>query len=1328
MIIYDAATFQIMDSNSSALDIYGYTKTEFQKIKLRELIFHDASSEFNQLHKLIGSSRNYHRKKDGTKLLVEEKKSGVIINSKPAVLLTIIPVTPESTEDTMQALFSAMVETSDDAIIGKRLDGKIISWNKGAEIIYGYTADEIVGKNITTIAPPGKIDEINDIMKKLRRGEKIEHYETERITKDGKIITVSVAISPVKDSKGNIIGASSIARDISHIKKNIAQLKENEIIFRHLIENLSEVFYVSNPCKTEIIYMSEAYEKVFGQPVETIYSNPLSYLNFIIKKDRNKAYRAIARQKKGIPTDSTYRIKWNDGTIKYLRERAFPVKDETGNVSRIIGIAEDITERINSEGVLKKSESRYRSIFESAAVSMIEFDFSGVTEIISELKTGGVTNFRKYFYENIGFVEKCIESIKIIDVNPNAVKLFKAKNREELLNRFQIIRPAAFPAVFTEQLIVLASGGNHFEAEYELRNLIGETIYVYGVVSFPEENAPYQYTVSSLIDITERKLAERALSESEKRFRVMADTAPVLIWTTGADKGFYYFNKPWLVFRGSSIESELGRQWINGIHPADLPLFIKAFNSAFAAKKEFKIEFRLKRSDGEYRWLLNHGVPRYTEDGIFQGFVGSSIDITEMKQNEVALSKSLTREQNALSRAKASRNKLEFLAEASIILNSSLNYSETIQSLAKLLTPAICDWFILDLIVEGKLKRLVVYHKDVAKIQFAVDLQKKNPPEMNGDGGVPNVIRTGKAELYKELTPELMQKQAKDSELFEIYKELGLRSVMVVPLRIREKVLGAITLCTAETKKNYDEDDLKFAEDIAHRAALAIDNANLFRKIEELNKDLEITIKEQQQEIKFRKKIEKDLREADERFRLITENSNDFITLFDEYDNFLYVNPAFTNVLGYNEDDIVGKISPYDIIHPDDVNSFKNSGVQSVNELRYQRSDGEFVWVESSSLKVNYLGKKITIGISRDITERKKIENERIKLYAQLETQRIRIDNLIANVPGVVWEAWGEPDAEDQKIDFISDYVEKLLGYPVEQWLNTPNFWLKVVHPDDREKAAEGAKYTFRKKTSGINRFRWVAKDGSVLWIEAHSTGIYDREGKVIGMRGVNMDITEQIKYEQQISASLEEKEILLKEIHHRVKNNMQVISSLLSLQSKNIPDKHTQDLFNESRNRIRSMALIHEKLYQSKDLYKIDFRSYVVDLLNNLMISYGIRGKNIRQEIDIENISFDIDTAITLGLIINELVSNSFKHAFNKIKNGTLIVSIHKEGKKFILIVKDDGQGIPEDFNLKNSETLGLQLVDTLIEQFYGKYQIKNNNGTEFIIEFPESADNNLE
>jgi two-component sensor histidine kinase len=122
------------------------------------------------------------------------------------------------------------------------------------------------------------------------------------------------------------------------------------------------------------------------------------------------------------------------------------------------------------------------------------------------------------------------------------------------------------------------------------------------------------------------------------------------------------------------------------------------------------------------------------------------------------------------------------------------------------------------------------------------------------------------------------------------------------------------------------------------------------------------------------------------------------------------------------------------------------------------------------------------------------------------------------------------------------------------------------------------------------------------------------------------------------------------------------------------------------------------------------------------------MRGKNIRQEVDIENISFDIDTAITLGLIINELVSNSFKHAFKNIRNGTLIVSIHKKDKNFILNVKDNGHGIPEGFSLKKSETLGLQLVDTLIEQFYGKYQIKNNNGTEFIIEIPEPAENNSE
>lgn len=1322
-IVYDTATFRILDVNAAASELYGYSRSEFLSIKLDDFFCKNSVNGIDPSGKANGFTSVCHRKKDGSRIPLKVKSTDIIYDNRPARLETIIYDLPDPEEDYQRLFYSEIIETSDDAIISKDLNGKILSWNKGAEKMYGWKAKEAIGRNIDIIAPPDKKDEIRQILNTLKRGKRYDHYETRRQTKDGKVIWVEINSAPLKDSAGRIIGASSVARNISGTRETLARLEESEIIFKHLIENLSEVFYVSNPIKPEIIYISNAYEKVFGEPVHKIYQNPKAYLELISDEDLCKARRALAKQIKGIPTDYTYRIKRENGKVRYLRERAFPVKNKSGEVFRIIGVAEDITERIETENELKKSEYRYRSIFESTAVSMWEMDYTDVMSRINEIKCKGITDYGQYFEDHPEFVKECFASVRIVDVNPKTAMMFKANDKEHLINNFMQIRTKEIEPYFKEILIILANGGRHIESEYELKTFTGEPINVYSIMNFPDDNSPYQFTVASLIDITERKKAERALSESEQRFRIMADTAPVLIWTAGADKQFYYFNKPWLDFRGKSLDQESGEGWMNGINPIDLPAFKKKYDAAFKKMEEFRFEFRLLRHDGKERWLLNHGVPRFSKDGSFLGYIGSSVDITERKRNEVDLSKALASEKRALVQAEEIQHKLKYLAEASIILNSSLDYTETIQSLAQLLTPAVCDWFAVDLYINDKLERLVVYHKDPDKIQSAIDLQKKYPPDMNAETGVPDVIRTGKSFLYENLNGEFLKATVPDRGLYEIYRELGIRSIMILPLKVRGKILGAITLCTAESGKNYDQEDLKFAENIAHRAATAIDNASLFMQIQELNKNLEYTVRQQQNEIKFRKKVEKELRESEERFRLITENSNDFISLLDENDIYIFTNPAFTRVLGYNVEEIVGKKGPADFVYPEDRKLLKNSGSSSIIELRYLRKDGDYVWVESSSLKVNYHGKEVTIRISRDITERKRIENERVKLYSQLEAQRIRIDNLIANVPGVVWEAYGEPYAPDHKVDFISNYVEKLLGYSVGEWLSSPNFLYTILHPDDRDKAVEEAKANYAKKKGGIARFRWIAKNGSVIWVESQSTCICDEAGNVIGMRGVTMDITEQIKFEQQLSSSLKEKEILLKEIHHRVKNNMQVISSLLSLQAKTIPDKETQELFDESRNRIRSMALIHEKLYQSKDLFLIDFKSYVVDLLNNLMISYGFRSKNIHAEINIENITFDIDSAITMGLIINELASNAYKHAFKGRREGKIAVSVNKQNGSFVLIVKDNGVGLPGNVDVKRSESLGLQLVETLIDQLHGKCEIINNGGTEVRIEFPEQG-----
>lgn len=219
-------------------------------------------------------------------------------------------------------------------------------------------------------------------------------------------------------------------------------------------------------------------------------------------------------------------------------------------------------------------------------------------------------------------------------------------------------------------------------------------------------------------------------------------------------------------------------------------------------------------------------------------------------------------------------------------------------------------------------------------------------------------------------------------------------------------------------------------------------------------------------------------------------------------------------------------------------------------------------------------------------------------------------------------------------------------------------------------------------------------------------------------------EMEERSRAEEQVKKSLREKEALLKEIHHRVKNNLQIIQSMLNLQLPQIKDEKAIALFRESQNRVYSMALIHEKLYKSESLAMIDFYEYIKSLTDYLFLSYGAAGRSIRLKIFVKDISLDVDTTIPCALIINELVSNSLKHAFpasgHTVETGEISIDLHREpGNRFLLIVSDNGVGLPEGFEIEGSDSLGLKLVSVLVKQLGGAISIGKGRGTEFIISF---------
>jgi two-component sensor histidine kinase len=215
-------------------------------------------------------------------------------------------------------------------------------------------------------------------------------------------------------------------------------------------------------------------------------------------------------------------------------------------------------------------------------------------------------------------------------------------------------------------------------------------------------------------------------------------------------------------------------------------------------------------------------------------------------------------------------------------------------------------------------------------------------------------------------------------------------------------------------------------------------------------------------------------------------------------------------------------------------------------------------------------------------------------------------------------------------------------------------------------------------------------------------------------------DITERRLYEERIHTSLKEKEVLLKEIHHRVKNNLQVISSLLYLQGSQIRDYQTAQVFKDSQSRVKAMALVHERLYRSSDLARIDFAGYVQDVTHHLLRSYESSQRNIRLKIEVDPVSLNIDTAIPCALIVNELVSNSLKYAFPNALDGEIRIRLtQRDDENLNLVISDNGIGFPHDFSMERTDSLGLQLVHNLTSQLNGTVRCRNNDGAEIDIRF---------
>ena len=315
---------------------------------------------------------------------------------------------------------------------------------------------------------------------------------------------------------------------------------------------------------------------------------------------------------------------------------------------------------------------------------------------------------------------------------------------------------------------------------------------------------------------------------------------------------------------------------------------------------------------------------------------------------------------------------------------------------------------------------------------------------------------------------------------------------------------------------------------------------------------------------------------------------------------------------------------------------------------------------------------------------------------------------------------------EDNIISLANTEFENLSSYKKDE-LEGIKSWTDFVVQKDLERMIEHnqLRITETELDPKNYEFRLVDRNGNIKNIFVVAVIIPGTKNILVSL----LDVTQRIKAEAEIKKSLKEKETLLKEIHHRVKNNLTVISSLLNLQSRYIKDKDDLMMFKESQSRAKSMALIHQRLYDSSDLKRIDFGDYIKTLANEMFHTYITDSNRIKLNLNVEDMMLDINTAIPLGLILNELLTNSMKYAFPQseiskfegTKMGNIDIDLYKTKNGYVLSVDDDGIGFPENINLENTDSLGLQLINSLTNQINGKIQLKRDNGTSFKIEFEE-------
>ncbi len=561
---------------------------------------------YKDLWNTIRSGRVWHgevinRRKDGT-LYNEEMQIAPVKDSIGKIVSYIAikqDVTVRRAAEEAQGFLAAIVENSQDAISAYTRAGIILTWNRGAEAALGYSAAEAIGKNVSMLVPPERLALLAHFTGRVLQGNAVSQYEGLLLHKDGRRVHVSVTGCPIGNSAGEVTAVSIILRDISERK----QAEETQAFLASIIESSDDAI-IGASLDGAIISWNRGAEELFGYSRAEIMGKDASVLAPPDHPDEMRQVLGTVRKGCAVTPYETVRL-GKDGRRINVSLSVSPIRNRAGEVVGISAIAHDIGRGLQAERKRRESEERFRGVFELAPFGM---SMTGLD--------GRFIQVNAAFCRMLGYSEQELLATGWADLShPDDLEL---------------------SAGIGEQLRKDPAGWAEAEKRYIHRN--GSVVWARVRVSAVRDGGgSSQYYVMHAEDITERKRVEEALCESEDRFRIIADSCPTIMFVTGAEGGNQFINRAYREFYGTTLEQVEGSKWDLVIHPDDVSEHVGAFQRAVREHTSFKAEARVRRADGEWRWVGTYAKPRLSPGGAFLGHTGISADITDRRQAEQAI-------------------------------------------------------------------------------------------------------------------------------------------------------------------------------------------------------------------------------------------------------------------------------------------------------------------------------------------------------------------------------------------------------------------------------------------------------------------------------------------------------------------------------------------------------------------------------------------------------------------------------------------------------------------------------------------------------------------